>query len=130
MNTSVQFNSDIFKPFLSDEAQVNPECFGAELAWWLTKELATRSFETSYPNYEDWGWFIEYLIDDNEFWLCCGNIQGTANEWQIYLEPKAKGFFGRKVPKVELAKSLLAAIDSLLIETEDISNIRWSTQSA
>jgi hypothetical protein len=51
------FVSDQFVPFLPEESQVNPEVYGAELAWWLASELARRNVFTSYPEYEDWGWY-------------------------------------------------------------------------
>lgn len=35
MDTGVNFYSDLFKPFLPEDSQVNPVCYGAELAWWL-----------------------------------------------------------------------------------------------
>lgn len=65
MDTCVDFESRLFAPFLSEEGQVNPQVYGAELAWWLSRELAQEGVETSYPNSEDWGWFIEYIVDDH-----------------------------------------------------------------
>jgi hypothetical protein len=49
MDTCVEFKSDLFKPFLSEAAQVNPDYYGAELAWWLSRELAIKGVETTYP---------------------------------------------------------------------------------
>jgi len=84
----------MFAPFLPDEAQVNPNVYGAELAFWLSRQLAQRGTLTSYPQNEDWGWFIEYSTEDNhEYWLCCANRDGTQNKWRCYLEPKAKKLF-------------------------------------
>jgi|GEM_PF-5021730 hypothetical protein len=40
MNTCVDFRSDLFKPFLSDDVQVNPRRYGTELSWWFSRELA------------------------------------------------------------------------------------------
>jgi hypothetical protein len=130
MDTCVEFSSNLFKPFLSEEAQVNPECYGAELAWWLSRELAARGIETSYPNSEDWGWFVEYIIDDNEFWLCCGNIAGESNRWRVYLDRKAKKLFGRNRGSIEVATPLLKALSVVLSESPDIQNIQWSSDSA
>lgn len=48
MNIEVTFKSDLFKPFLPEEAQVNPNCYGAELAYWLAQKLAENGFVTSY----------------------------------------------------------------------------------
>jgi hypothetical protein len=51
---------------------------------------------TSCPNYEDWGWFLEYLVKDDSYWICCGNLTGTENQWQILVEPLAKGAVVKK----------------------------------
>src|SRR4029079_14060405 len=53
-----EFRSTRFAPVLPDDAQVNPQVYGAELAFWLCTELAKRGVMTSYPDFEDWGWFI------------------------------------------------------------------------
>jgi hypothetical protein len=60
METEVDFYAEAFNPILPEDAQVNPECYGAELAWWLCRKLAERGAFTSYPNFEDWGWFLEF----------------------------------------------------------------------
>ncbi|MFW2368062.1 MAG: hypothetical protein ACN4GW_16720 [Desulforhopalus sp.] len=125
MNTCVIFTSTLFKPFLPGSAQVNPECYGAELAWWLSGKLASKNTITSYPNYEDWGWFLEYLIEDNAYWICCGNITGTEDQWQIFVEPQAKGLFSRKKPPIDIAAPVLKTIDDLLRECPEIYDIKW-----
>ena len=126
MDTCVDFRSPLFKPFLSEEAQVNPGCYGAELAWWLSRELAERGVETSYPNYEDWGWFVEYAVDDNEYWLCCGNVTGESDSWRIYLECKARGLFGRNKAPEEGAAPLLETLSALLAASPDVHDVQWS----
>lgn len=130
MDTCVEFKSDLFEPVLSEDAQVNPQCYGAELAWWLSQELAKRGVETSYPNYEDWGWFIEYIVDDNEYWLCCGNVVGENNHWRVFLDCKAMSLFGRNRAPVEVAGPLLQALSAVLSESTEITDIQWSTEVA
>lgn len=128
MDTSVNFTSDLFNPFLPESAQVNPGCYGAELAWWLSRELAQKGLVTSYPNSEDWGWFVEYFVEDNEYWLCCGSVNETESEWHIFLDPKAKGMFGRNKASVKEAEPLLSALRDILSTTENISNIHWYSE--
>ena len=129
MNTNVTFKSDLFKPFLPDESQVNPNCYGAELAYWLSQKLAEHGIVTSYPNCEDWGWFIEYLTqDEDEFWLCCGNMHNTENEWHIFLEAKGRGLFGRKKPEIIKAQRLLSTLEIVLTECDQIFEISWDIE--
>jgi hypothetical protein len=33
MESTVEFDSELFSPYLPDEYQVNPHCYGAELAY-------------------------------------------------------------------------------------------------
>lgn len=129
METSVDFESKMFSPFLPDEAQVNPNVYGAELAFWLSRQLAQRGTSTSYPQYEDWGWFIEYSTkDDHEYWLCCANRDGAQDKWRCYLEPKAKSLFGRIKAPVEGARPLMHALRNVLAEEPGISNVKWRNQ--
>jgi len=128
MHTRVTFTSERFRPVLPDESQVNPGVFGAELAFWLCTELARLGVVTSYPIYEDWGWFIEYITEaEDEYWLCCGNVDGTDTEWMCFLDPKRKGLFaGKAMP--EKAAPLLEALARVLAAEPSIRDIQWSAE--
>lgn len=127
MRTEVTFDSNRFRPVLPEESQVNPGRYGAELAYWLCTELAKNGVITSYPNYEDWGWFIEFITDaGDEYWLCCSNVDGVDDRWVCFLNPKSKGLFGRKIAAVKNAEPLVAALESLLESEPSVSNIHWS----
>lgn len=82
----VRFKSEHFAPVLPEDCQVNPGVYGAELAFWLSAELARSGVATSYPNPEDWGWFIEFLPDSgSEFAVHCGNEEGVRDRWLLSL---------------------------------------------
>lgn len=126
METSVDFESKMFAPFLPDEAQVNPNVYGAELTFWLSRRLAQGGTVTSYPQYEDWGWFIEYSTEEgDEYWMCCANRDGAQDKWRCYLEPKAKSLFGRNKSPVEGALPLMRALRNVLAQEPGISNVSW-----
>ena len=126
MKTIATFTSDQFKPFLPEAAQVNPNRYGAELAFWLSRKLSGKGVVTSYPQYEDWGWFIEYITDEgDEYWLCCGNVDGTDNRWHIFIDPKAKSMFGRNKAKLENAARLLTSLKALLAQEDCIVDLKW-----
>ena len=128
MNSTAEFESSLFHPFLPDDYQVNPKRYGAELAFWLSKKLAEAKVFTSYPNFEDWGWFIEYINESGEeFWLCCANVDGSNTKWMCSLEAKGQGFLGRKKPPLENAQLLVDAVRAILQNEPDIKNISWST---
>lgn len=126
MKTSVDFTSDLFKPFLPEDAQVNPQVYGAELTFWLSEKLAQKNIITSYPNNEDWGWFIEYMSGDSEYWLCCSNSDEEGKEWRCFVRPQSKNLFNRKKAPIDAASLLLKALEEILEETPGITHIRWS----
>ena len=126
METFIDFESDLFAPYLPDDAQVNPGVFGAELTFWLSRQLALRGVMTSYPAYEDWGWFIEYRTEDgHEYWLRCTNRDEARDKWRCHLEPKAKGLFGRNKAPVDAARPLLQALREVLAQEPAIGSIDW-----
>lgn len=126
IHTSVDFKSDLFKPCLPEDSQVNPQTYGAELSYWLCQQLAIKNMITSYPNSEDWGWFIEYFVDDNEYLLGCSNSDAIGEAWRCFLRPQANNFFARNKAPLLLAQPLLQTLQVLLEETQGISHIRWS----
>ena len=84
-----------FLPYLPEECQANPGVYGFELALWLSQELAGRGIITSYPNGEDWGWFIEYIQDEVEIMVGCSSrseegegSSGKPITWGIFLKPQ------------------------------------------
>lgn len=123
----VGFRSDRFAPILPEDSQVNPEVYGAELAWWLTSALAAQGVVTSYPIAEDWGWFIEYSGgDDSEFALHCYNVDGSRDRWLLALRPFGRRLFGRDRPDVALARPLLDALRAVLGSEPTIGEIEWA----
>lgn len=126
--TTVRSSAVRFAPRLSEPSQVYPGCYGAELAWWLCIALMQRGVETSYPNHEDWGWFLENSTAECEYWLCCGNVDGSRDPWQAFLQPQARGLFGRRGAPVAEAAPLLDALRSVLDGAEGISDVAWSRE--
>jgi len=127
METEVEFRSSSFKPLLSEEKQVNPECYGFELAWWLCQQLKENGIETTYPGFEDWGWYLEYFVDDNEYWLCCSNVLGSRDRWLIFLKRNAKGMFGRNLAPIGGASPLLRALRNVIEGHKEITDVEWRT---
>lgn len=130
MNTEVTFRSERFRPYLPEDYQVNPGTYGAELVYWLSRALAAEGVCTSYPNFEDWGWFLEYVTEaGEEYWLCCGNAGDTTDSWRCLLEPKGRGLFRSRKARVENARPLLEALDRVLRAEPGVHDVRWSEPS-
>jgi hypothetical protein len=121
----VEFHSDRFAPILPDDSQVNPQVYGAELAFWLCSELAKRGIVTSYPESEDWGWYIEYYTDGgSEFAIHCGNVGGSKDHWLLSLRRYGRKMFGRDKPPYEDAAALIAGIRAL-VNADGFSDVNW-----
>jgi hypothetical protein len=122
----VEFSSEKFSPVLPDDCQVNPGVFGAELAFWLCAQLAARGVVTSYPESEDWGWFLDYSTDSGaEFAIHCGNVEGQANRWLLSLRPYGRKLFGRGKPELPEAAPLLSALRTVLAAEPSVSSLTW-----
>jgi len=130
MTTSVrdlaQFSSREFVPFLPEDSQVNPGAYGAELAYWLAARLAAKQIITSYPEYEDWGWYVEYILPSgSEFAVYCRNIDGRDDRWALALRRYGRAWFGRDKPPYSEAQSLIEALRELLSEEACITDLEW-----
>ena len=122
----VEFHSDRFVPILPEDSQVNPQVYGAELAYWLTLELVKRGIVTSYPVAEDWGWLIEYSTGaGSEFAVHCINLEGARDRWLLSLRRYARKMFGRDKPSYSEAAPLIAGIKAVVENESSISNVNW-----
>ena len=129
----IEFTSAKFLPTLPEECQANPGAYGFELALWLAGALAQRSFITSYPVGEDWGWFIEYTdAEDVEFQIGCSSIatdgegySGEAITWSIFIKPytslkeRIKGV-SHNAAVEQLGQAIFTALRSEQIRVEQV----------
>ena len=124
----VELRTNKFTPFLPDESQVNPGVYGAELAYWLAQKLAFRGVVTSYPEYEDWGWYLNYVTSDGaEFAVHCGNVDGQDDLWLLSLRRYPRKMFGRDKPSFSKASVLVGAVHEVLVEAEIVMQ-NWRTE--
>lgn len=127
-----EFCSPRFEPVLPEECQVNPDTYGAELTWWLCTRLCTeKGVVTSYPNQEDWGWFLDYSTEDGaEFALHCVNVGGATDRWLVSLRRFGRKMFGRDKPDFALADDLVRAVRELLEAEESVTELEWQFDEA
>lgn len=120
-----EFRSPRFTPVLPEASQVNPGCYGAELAFWhCTCLFVQGGIATSYPVAEGWGWFLDYATGaGDEFALHCGNIDGEDDRWLLTLRRFGRKLFGRDEPDFERASPLIDALATLLRSEASITEI-------
>jgi len=101
---TISFSSDLFKPYLPEECQVNPNLFGFELANWLSQQLAHKGIVTSYPNEEDFAWYLSWSDDAKRALLifCGGSLEESQYQWQIFLKESRGWFSKQKISNQEI----------------------------
>jgi len=109
------FRSELFRPFLPDDAQVNPNVLGFELAEWLSRKLAAAGTMTSYPASEDWGWYLEWSSGQSAYLInCSGALEEEGHEWRIFVDLPRRWF--RRQPETGEQDALLQKIQLVLQE--------------
>lgn len=122
----VEFRSEMFSPFLPEESQVNPEVYGAELAYWVSEQLAKRECAPMYPGSEDWGWYVEWFANSGaEFALHCRNVEGSKDRWLISLRRYARKMFGRDKPPFDEASPIVKALREAIEAESLIVDVKW-----
>ncbi|HEV7693036.1 MAG TPA: hypothetical protein VGO52_19535 [Hyphomonadaceae bacterium] len=125
----ITFSTDKFRPFLPEFHQVNTDLYGYELADWLTRQLAARGIHTSYPNWEDWGWYLEHVSDaEEEVWIRCSSDwrgpDAGPMDWQVLFEQRGKLNKGSVSPHP--VEAIRKAVLSLLAEENiQAKEVEW-----
>jgi hypothetical protein len=126
-----EFRSAAFEPVLSEDCQVNPRVYGAELAFWLCTRLAASGVMTGYPSWEDWGWHLEYgTALGSDFAVHCGNVDGSRDRWMLSLRRFRRGFLWRQTPTFSDAEPLIRALETILRKEPSISELKWMWNSS
>lgn len=126
MRDLAEFRSRDFEPFLPDERQVNPEVYGAELAFWLARSLAERGVVTSYPGGEDWGWYLDFeTAEGAKFAIHCANVGDDPRVWRLSLRRFGRKWFGRDKPPYSDAGALVTAVQQVLEAHAGIDHLDW-----
>ena len=121
-----EFTAESLAPTLPEVCQVNPNVYGAELAYWLGTALAKRGIVTSYPQAEDWGWTLTFTSADGaEFALHCGNVDGSRDRWFLQLRRFGRKLFGRGKPSYNEALPLIGSLEGLLRGSPEVSSLEW-----
>jgi len=75
------FTSPLFQIEPGEEQEVNPGCYGRQLAIWLKNQLERRGYAVEPIINEDWGRCLMCSRDPFMLWVGCGNMQ-TASPGQ------------------------------------------------
>lgn len=129
MKTVVEFRSDRFPAYDSEDEQINPGRFGKRLADFISEGLAKQGFEAEELIAEDWGWVIPIKNESFRLWIDCANYEEYPDGFLCFIKPN-KPFvrrFLKKIPTRDRVESLQAALDKTLSEEAGIRAKKWWT---
>ena len=130
METYVEFRSDQFPPYESEQYEVNPGRYGKRLADFLQQGLFKRGFEAEKPSAEDWGWIVNIRNDHYRLWIGCGNYDEYPEDgFLCFIDPHKPTIrrFLRKIDVSERVRQLRDAVDDILNADPSIRGKRWWT---
>lgn len=69
------FTSPLFEVEPGEDQEINPGCYGRQLAIWLKKQLEGRGYAVEPIINEDWGRCLMCSRDPFMLWVGCGNME-------------------------------------------------------
>lgn len=129
MKTHVEFRSDAFPPYDSEEDEINPGRYGKRVAEFLVRGLKEKGFEPQDPVPEDWGWIVPIKNDDFNLWIGCGNYDEYPDDgFLCFIEPhrpRIRQWLLWTVDTSARVTALQEAIDQVLSANPAIRAKKW-----
>jgi hypothetical protein len=90
----ISFRTAAFDPALEPENPINPIAGQSVLAWLRANALGSE-YESTPPDYEDWGWYIEVRDADTAYTVgaICYDEGGSGDvvrDWMIQVVPRRR----------------------------------------
>ena len=130
METHVEFRSDRFPPYDSEEYEVNPGRYGKRLAEFLQRGLSEKGFVADDLVAEDWGWIVPIKNEKFRLWIGCGNYDEYPDDgFLCFIEPHTATVrkFIRRIKVADRVRELRDAMDEILNAESGIRDKRWWT---
>ena len=129
MKTHVEFRSDKFPPYESEEHDINPGRYGKRVAEFLSVGLRSHGFEPEELIAEDWGWVVPIRNDGFKLWIGCGNYEEYPDGFLCFIEPHEpmiRKLF-KKIDTQARVEALQKATDAVLAEGAGVRDKKWWT---
>lgn len=130
MRTQVTFRT--FKFSMTDpipSAKPFDQDLGGDCTLWLIEQLPKHGVATDEePCQEDWGWELFATRDGVRFWIGVSPLfsQDDPPDWIAHLHHWDFNLLKRFTKRGRAAKEFVAAaLDTVLRESSDISEVRW-----
>jgi hypothetical protein len=129
MLSHVEFRSNAFPAYESEEEEINPGRYGKRLAEFLSDGLKNRGEPVEELIPEDWGWIIPITNPDFNLWIGVGNYEEYPDGFLCFIEPH-KEYIRKLFKKIHVADriaQLRENIDAVVTSSNDIRDIKWWT---
>ncbi len=127
MKTHVEFRSDKFPAYDSEDEEINPGRYGKRVAEFLAAGLPSHGFEPEAFIAEDWGWVVPIKNDDFKLSIGCGNYEEYPDGFLCFIEshvPVIRKLF-KNIDTQARVEALQRAIDAVLSESAGIRDKKW-----
>jgi hypothetical protein len=127
MKTHVEFRSDKFPAYDSEDEEINPGRYGKRVAEFLAAGLPSHGFEPEAVTAEDWGWVVPIKNDDFKLSIGCGNYEEYPDGFLCFIEPHVpviRKLF-KNIDTQAHVEALQRAIDAVLSNSAGIRDKKW-----
>ncbi len=132
MLTHVEFRSDAFPPYESEDDEVNPGRYGKRLAEYFAAELRKRGETIADIVAEDWGWIAPIDNPNFDLWLGVGNSEEYPDGFLCFIEPHNE--YLRRFPQIwkrvataDRVQAIQHALDDIVRSNSQIRETKWWT---
>lgn len=130
MRAQLEFVSAAFPPYPAEEEH-SPGRYGVRLAEFLAQQLPAHGFPVQAVTIENWGIKVALENPDYPLWVGCGSYEKHENGFLCFIEP-AKPFvrkWFRKLDNAPIMERLATAVENILQESGEVSQLRWWTEN-
>lgn len=129
-NKQLWFETSKFKPWLGEEDKTNPGRIGAALADWVREKLIVRGHSVSEdPISEDWGWLVMVQRKPYRLWVGCGNEDGSATRWSVFVEAEPS-IFQKILKRIDPTSSVLTLeqdLEEIVRAESEFTEVEWES---
>jgi hypothetical protein len=130
MLTHVEFRSNAFPAYDSEDEEVNPGRYGRRLAEFLAQALRDAGESVREPAAEDWGWVVEIENPGFRLWVGVGNYDQYPDDgFLCFIEPHREFVrrLWKKIPTARRVVEIQEKMNSALQTHPDVRGLKWWT---
>jgi len=137
---TVTFENEAFNTHQPRPYFINPGCFGDDVLEWLAKALAARGVKVvGKPGQEDFGWYLRFEFDGNEYCFVLGyrpgdsinsHQQGEQRGLWIGTLERSRNLLGSILGfrRLGIERSAVELLGAVLSQMPGTTNLQWHNE--